>query len=53
MSRISNNLNLIVKNTESIKTDLKKYSYLWENSPEEGFGQFLELNQPKIELIEG
>lgn len=29
MSRISYNLNLIVKNTENIKTDLKKYSYLW------------------------
>jgi dynein heavy chain len=33
MSKISYNLNTIVKNTESIKTDLKKYSYLWENSP--------------------
>lgn len=33
MSKISYNLNMIVKNTESIKTDLKKYSYLWENSP--------------------
>lgn len=48
MSKISYNLNMIVKNTETIKTDLKKYSYLWENSPEEGFGQFLEQNLPKI-----
>jgi hypothetical protein len=34
MSKISYNLNLIVKNTENIKTDLKKYSYLWEEQPE-------------------
>jgi hypothetical protein len=48
MSKISYNLNIIVKNTDSIKTDLKKYSYLWENSPEEGFIQFLEKNLPKV-----
>jgi hypothetical protein len=53
MSKISHNLNLIVKNTESIKTDLRKYSYLWENSPEEGFQQFLEENQPKVDVVEG
>jgi len=29
MSKISQNLNLIVKNTENIKSDLQKYSYLW------------------------
>lgn len=34
MSKISYNLNLIVKNTESIKTDLEKYSYLWKEDPE-------------------
>jgi len=53
MSKISNNLNLIVKNTENIKKDLQKYSYLWEQDPEEGFSKFLEQNEPKIEKIEG
>lgn len=48
MSKISYNLNLIVKNTENIKSDLKKYSYLWEEHPEEGFGKFLEQNEPKV-----
>lgn len=52
-SRISNNLNLIVKNTENIKKDLQKYSYLWEEDPEEGFGKFLEQNEPKVEKIDG
>lgn len=44
MSRISHNLNLIVRNTETIKNDLKKYSYLWVEHPEEGFAKFLEQN---------
>jgi hypothetical protein len=51
MSRISNNLNLIVKNTENIKKDLQKYSYLWSQDPEEGFGKFLEQNEPKVDKI--
>lgn len=29
MSRISSNLSQIVKKTQNIKQDLKKYSYLW------------------------
>ena len=53
MSKISNNLNLIVKNTENIKKDLQKYSYLWIEDPEEGFDKFLSENEPKIEKIEG
>ena len=48
MSKISHNLNLIVKNTENIKTDLEKYSYLWKEDPEEGFDKFLVENEPKI-----
>lgn len=51
MSRISHNLNLIVKNTENIKTDLEKYSYLWKEDPEEGFDKFLVENEPKVEKI--
>lgn len=53
MSKISQNLNLIVKNTENIKKDLQKYSYLWVEDPEEGFDKFLVENEPKIEKIEG
>lgn len=53
MSRISHNLNLIVKNTENIKKDLQKYSYLWEQDPEEGFGKFLEQNEPKVDKVDG
>ncbi len=53
MSKISSNLNLIVKNTENIKTDLKKYSYLWQQQPEEGFAKFLEENLPKVDVVEG
>lgn len=53
MSKISHNLNLIVKNTENIKKDLQKYSYLWVEDPEEGFDKFLVENEPKIEKIEG
>jgi hypothetical protein len=34
MSKISTNLFLIVKKTQNIKEDLKKYSYLWEQHPE-------------------
>jgi hypothetical protein len=30
MSKISTNLSGIVKKTQNIKHDLKKYSYLWE-----------------------
>jgi hypothetical protein len=33
MSKISSNLLLIVKKTQNIKKDLKKYSYLWEEHP--------------------
>ena len=53
MSRISHNLNMIVKNTENIKKDLGKYSYLWVEDPEEGFDKFLVENEPKVEKVEG
>jgi hypothetical protein len=42
MSRISTNLSQIVKKTQNIKKDLKKYSYLWEEHPEENFAKFLQ-----------
>jgi hypothetical protein len=53
MSKISNNLNLIVKNTEGIKSELAKYKYLWEEHPEENFEKFLLENEPKAQVIEG
>jgi dynein heavy chain, axonemal len=53
MSKISQNLNQIVKNTENIKKDLQKYSYLWIEDPEEGFDKFIVENEPKIEKVEG
>lgn len=53
MSKISTNLSLIVKKTRDIKEDLKKYSYLWEEHPEENFAKFLQENEPKIEKEEG
>jgi len=53
MSKISHNLNLIVKNTEGIKMDLAKYKYLWEEHPEENFLKFLEENEPKQTVVEG
>lgn len=43
---------LIVKKTQNIKQDLKKYSYLWEEHPEENFIKFLEENEPKPEKDE-
>ena len=53
MSRINHNLKLIVNRTQNIKEDLKKYSYLWEEHPEENFTKFLEENIPKVEVQEG
>ena len=51
MAKISQNLNLIVQNTQNIKQGLQKYSYLWELDPEEGFATFLEENLPKLEKV--
>lgn len=49
MSKISQNLTMIVQKTQNIKENLKKYSYLWEEHPEENFEKFLQENEPKIE----
>ena len=40
-SKINQNLKMIVNKTHNIKEDLKKYSYLWEEHPEENFNKFL------------